>query len=60
MPVLQTNRLGDLYVEIHVEVPTKLNSKQRKILEEFSEINTKKSSPETNGYLDNLKRFFTG
>ena len=34
MPVLQTNRLGDLYVEIRVEVPTKLNEKQKGILKE--------------------------
>ena len=60
MPVLQTNRLGDLYVEIRVEVPTKLNDKQKNILKEFSEINKKNTSPEANGYLDNLKRFFTG
>ena len=54
MPVLQTNRLGDLYVEIRVEVPTKLNDKQKGILKEFSEINKK------NSYLDSLKRIFTG
>tara|TARA_B100001939_G_scaffold116901_2_gene101348 strand:- start:14804 stop:15934 length:1131 start_codon:yes stop_codon:yes gene_type:complete len=60
MPVLQTNRLGDLYVEIRVEVPTKLNEKQKGILREFSEINKKNTSPETNSYLDSLKRIFTG
>ena len=60
MPVLQTNRLGDLYVEIRVEVPTKLNEQQKGILREFSEINKKNISPETNSYLDSLKRIFTG
>ena len=60
MPVLQTNRLGDLYVEIRVEIPTKLNEKQKRILKEFSEINKKNTSPETNSYLDSLKRIFTG
>ena len=60
MPVLQTNRLGDLYVEIRVEVPTKLNEKQKGILKEFSEINKKNTSPEINSYLDSLKRIFTG
>ena len=60
MPVLQTNRLGDLYVEIRVEVPTKLNEKQKGILKEFSEINKKNTNPETNSYLDSLKRIFTG
>ena len=59
MPVLQTNRLGDLYVEIRVEVPTKLNEKQKGILKNFSEINKKNTSPETNSYLDSLKRIFT-
>ena len=60
MPVLQTNSLGDLYVEIRVEVPTKINEKQKGILKEFSEINKKNTSPETNSYLDSLKRIFTG
>ena len=60
MPVLQTNRLGDLYVEIRVEVPTKLNEKQKGILKEFSGINKKNTSPETNSYLDSLKKIFTG
>ena len=60
MPVLQTNRLGDLYVEIRVEVPTKLNEQQKGILREFSEINKKNTSPETKSYLDSLKRIFTG
>ena len=60
MPVLQTNRLGDLYVEIRGEVPTKLNEQQKGILREFSEINKKNTSPETNSYLDSLKRIFTG
>ena len=60
MPVLQTNRLGDLYIEVRVEVPTKLNNKQKKILKEFSEINSKSTSPETNGYLDSIKKLFTG
>ena len=60
MPVLQTNRLGDLYVEIRVEIPTKLNEKQKIILKEFSEINKKNTSPETNSYLDSLKKIFTG
>ena len=60
MPVLQTNRLGHLYVEIRVEVPTKLTEKQKGILKEFSEINKKNTSPETNSYLDSLKRIFTG
>ena len=60
MPVLQTNRLGDLYVEIRVEVPTRLSEKQKGILKEFSEINKKNTSPETNSYLDSLKRIFTG
>ena len=60
MPVLQTNRLGDLYVEIRVEVPTKLNEKQKAILKEFSGINKKNTSPETNSYLDSLKKIFTG
>ena len=35
MPVLQSKRYGDLFVEIHVEVPKNLNKKQKALLKEF-------------------------
>ncbi|MFI3290440.1 MAG: molecular chaperone DnaJ [Opitutales bacterium] len=36
MPVLNSTTVGDLYVRVRIEVPTKLTSKQRKALEEYA------------------------
>ena len=53
------NRKGDLYVRVTLEVPTKLNSKQKKAIEAMgkavgSECYQKKSS-----FLDSIKEFFS-
>ena len=53
------NRKGDLYVRVTLEVPTKLNSKQKKAIESMgkavgSECYQKKSS-----FLDSIKEFFS-
>jgi molecular chaperone DnaJ len=41
-----TNKRGDLYIKIRVEVPKKLNSKQKKILEELSELQGEEPNPQ--------------
>ncbi len=46
MPVLRTNRFGDMMVEVVVEVPTKLNGKQKKALKEFQDADGEKAFPE--------------
>ena len=37
VPDVRTGRKGDLYVKVVVEVPTKLNRKQKKAVEEMAE-----------------------
>ena len=49
---------GDLYVRVFVEVPTKLNARQRELLEEFAEQSGTEISPATKGFLDKLRDFF--
>jgi molecular chaperone DnaJ len=49
---------GDLYVRIFVEVPTKLNERQRELLEQFAEETGTEVSPATKGFLDKLRDFF--
>jgi len=49
---------GDLYVRIFVEVPTKLNQRQRQLLEEFAAESGDDASPHTRSFLDKLKDFF--
>ena len=58
MPVLQSKRYGDLFVEIHVEIPKNLNKKQIALLKEFEKEASKNNSPESNDYISRLKKIF--
>jgi molecular chaperone DnaJ len=58
MPVLQGRGRGDLVVEIAVETPTKLNRKQREILEQFRETETGDECPESKGFFSKIKDAF--
>jgi molecular chaperone DnaJ len=49
---------GNFYARIFVEVPTKLNSQQRELLEQFAAETGTEVSPATSGFLDKLKDFF--
>lgn len=49
---------GDLFVRIFVEVPTKLNERQRELLEEFAEESGTEVSPTAKGFLDKLRDLF--
>ncbi len=49
---------GDLYVRVFVEVPTKLNTQQRELLEEFASITGTEVSPASKGFVDKLRDFF--
>jgi len=46
---------GDFFVRIFVEVPTKLNERQRKLLEEFAAESGIEVSPTTKSFLDKLR-----
>lgn len=49
---------GDLHVELKVEVPTKLDAKQKEKLQEFAESIGEKNSPMQESFFDKAKRFF--
>ncbi|WP_018969847.1 molecular chaperone DnaJ [Rubritalea marina] len=49
---------GDLHVEVHVEVPTKLNSEQKEKLQAFSESIGEKNSPIQESFFAKAKKFF--
>ena len=58
MPVLQGRGRGDLVVEVAVETPTKLSSRQKELLREFRETETGDECPESRGFFDKLKDAF--
>jgi len=58
VPVLNRNTKGDLYVEVLVQVPTKLNKQQRHLLEQLDELTKVENKPQKSGILDKVKDMF--
>src|SRR3546814_10446397 len=52
MPVLQGRGRGDLVVRIEVETPTRLNARQKELLEAFRETETGEECPESTGFFE--------
>lgn len=50
---------GDLLVRVFVETPTKLNSEQKRLLQEFAKLEGPKNLPKGKGFIDKIKDFFT-
>jgi molecular chaperone DnaJ len=58
MTHLRSAARGDLHVELMVETPVNLSAKQRKLLEEFSKSCGEEAHPQSQGFFDQMKRFF--
>ena len=59
MPTLSSSQRGDLMVRVLVEVPTKLNSTQRKKLEEFAELCGDENQPLHKSFFEKAKEWFS-
>lgn len=51
---------GDLLIDVFVETPTKLSSKQKELLEELAKLEAPANLPKKKTFLDKLKKLFTG
>ncbi|MBJ6121512.1 molecular chaperone DnaJ [Sphingomonas mollis] len=60
MPVLQGRGAGDLVIQIEVETPTRLSTRQRELLEMFRETETGDECPASQGFFAKLKGVFAG
>jgi molecular chaperone DnaJ len=40
MPDLHTGRPGDLYIEVHIDIPTRLSGRQKELLTEFEKLSS--------------------
>ena len=49
---------GNLLVQVIVEVPTKMTSRQEELLREFAEIEKKNASPRQKKFFEKMKSFF--
>jgi molecular chaperone DnaJ len=60
MPVLRARETGDMYVQVLVETPQKLNKRQKELLQEFEQQSSRETQPETAGFFSKVKEFLDG
>lgn len=59
IPFIRNKNLrGDQYVRVKVEVPTKLNDKQKELLRQFEEMSGNEVHEQRKGFFDKLKEAF--
>ena len=59
MPSLRSREKGDLLVELFVETPTNLTSRQKDLLREFADVCGDKQHPRSSGFLGKAKQFWS-
>lgn len=60
LPDLRTRRKGDQLVELTVEIPTKLDDEQERLLREFAATEDKRVLPKSKGFLERLVDYVAG
>jgi molecular chaperone DnaJ len=55
MPVLQGRGQGELVIEIMVETPTRLSTRQKELLRELQETETGEETPQSKGFFDRIR-----
>jgi molecular chaperone DnaJ len=58
MPILNSHGRGDLYVEVKVQTPSKLNKQQRELMHQLSEAFSVENKPERRSLLSKVKDIF--
>lgn len=57
MPALRGGQLGDMFIELAVETPVKLTSRQREILREFDKL-SEENNPQGSSFFASVKSFW--
>ena len=60
MPSLRSRERGDLVVELFVETPTRLTSRQKDRMREFAGLASDQQHPQSRGFFEKAKRFWDG
>ncbi|MFO1150672.1 MAG: molecular chaperone DnaJ [Alsobacter sp.] len=60
MPVMRSRDHGDLYIQVIVETPQKLNARQRELLREFERESSRDNQPESASFFAKVRDFFGG
>lgn len=57
MPALRGGGVGDMFIELAVETPVNLTSRQKELLREFDEL-SEDNNPESNSFFSSVKSFW--
>ncbi|MEN8831099.1 MAG: molecular chaperone DnaJ [Pacificibacter sp.] len=60
MPALRGAGQGDMFIELAVETPVNLTSKQKELLREFENLGEDKNNPESSTFFKKVKSFWDG
>ena len=57
MPADRSSQTGDMFIELSVETPVNLTTKQKELLREFEEL-SEENSPESSNFFSSVKSFW--
>ena len=57
MPAIRSNDVGDMFIELAVETPVNLTSRQKELLREFGELSAE-NNPQSAGFFSTVKNFW--
>ncbi len=58
LPDVRSHRTGDQLVQVMIETPTRLNTKQEDLLREFAKTENSRVSPHSASFFEKLKKYF--
>jgi len=59
LPNIRSGRKGDQYVQVFVEVPKKLTTAQRELLEQFAATEEQNVTPQRKSFFEKVKEYFS-
>jgi molecular chaperone DnaJ len=57
MPAIRSTQVGDMFIELAVETPVNLTSRQKELLREFEEL-SEDNNPESSSFFSSVKSFW--
>jgi molecular chaperone DnaJ len=57
MPALRSGGTGDMFIELNVETPVKLNGRQKELLREFADL-SEENNPQSSSFFSSVKSFW--
>lgn len=57
MPALRGGGIGDMFIELAVETPVNLTSRQKELLREFEEL-SEENNPESSSFINSVRNFW--